>query len=77
MIDNFRASSKSKIHLTIQIKLVPSKFNEEKQLMHSKSDNVKKHSDMKLEATAKRRSFLVSEPNYHPTKTLLRNNTGV
>ena len=36
---SFRASSKLKIHLTIKIKFVLSKVKEEKQLIHSKSDN--------------------------------------
>ena len=30
-------------------------------------ENVKKHRDIKLVATYKRRNQLVSEPNYHPT----------
>ena len=30
-------------------------------------ENVKKHRDVKLVATQKRRTYLVSEPNYHIT----------
>ena len=33
-----------------------------------KMDNVRKHRDIKLITTDKRRSQLVSEPNYHTTK---------
>ena len=31
-------------------------------------ENVRKHRDIKLVATNKRRNYLVSEPNYHTTK---------
>ena len=31
-------------------------------------ENVRKHKDIKLVTTEKRRSHLVSEPNYHATK---------
>ena len=31
-------------------------------------DSVRKHIDIKLVTTDKRRNQLVSEPNYHPTK---------
>ena len=31
-------------------------------------ENIRKHRDIKLVATERRRSCLVSEPNYHPTK---------
>ena len=31
-------------------------------------ENVRKHRDMKLVKTDKRRNYLVSEPNYHTTK---------
>ena len=34
-------------------------------------ENVRKHGDIKLVATDKRRNQLVSEPNYHTTKYLL------
>ena len=30
--------------------------------------NIRKHRDIKLVTTVRRRSCLVSEPNYHPTK---------
>ena len=30
--------------------------------------NVRKHRDIKLVATERRRNYLVSEPNYHTTK---------
>ena len=31
-------------------------------------ENVRKHRDIKLATTNKRRNYLVSEPNYHTTK---------
>ena len=31
-------------------------------------ENVRKHRDIKLATTEKRRNYLVSEPNYHTTK---------
>ena len=31
-------------------------------------ENVRKHRDIKLITTEKRRNYLVSEPNYHTTK---------
>ena len=31
-------------------------------------ENVRKHRDIKLVTTDKRRNYLVSEPNYHTTK---------
>ena len=31
-------------------------------------ENVRKHRDIKLVTTEKRRNYLVSEPNYHTTK---------
>ena len=34
-------------------------------------ENVRKHRDIKLVATDKRRNQLVSEPNYHTTKWFL------
>ena len=34
-------------------------------------ENVRKHRDIKLVATERRRNYLVSEPNYHTTKFLL------
>ena len=36
-------------------------------------DNVRKHRDIKLVTTDKRRNQLVSEPNYHPTKQFSEN----
>ena len=36
-------------------------------------ENVRKHSDIKLVATDKRRNQLVSEPNYHTTKWFSEN----
>ena len=30
-------------------------------------ENVRKHKDIKLVATERRRNYLVSEPNYHTT----------
>ena len=37
------------------------------------TENVRKHRDIKLVATEKRRLKLVSEPNYHTTKHFLEN----
>ena len=34
-------------------------------------ENVRKHRDIKLVTTDKRRSYLLSEPNYHTTKWFL------
>ena len=31
-------------------------------------ENVRKHKDIKLVTTERRRNYLVSEPNYHTTK---------
>ena len=36
-------------------------------------ENVRKHRDIKLVATGKRRNQLVSEPNYHTTKWFSEN----
>ena len=36
-------------------------------------ENVRKHRDIKLVTTEKRRSKLVSEPNYHTTKQFSEN----
>ena len=36
-------------------------------------ENVRKHRDIKLVTTDKRRNQLVSEPNYHIKKILFRN----
>ena len=36
-------------------------------------ENVRKHIDIKLVTTDKRRNRLVSEPNYHPTKWFSEN----
>ena len=35
-------------------------------------DNVRKHRNIKLVTTEKRRDYLVSEPNYHTTKFFYR-----
>ena len=37
-------------------------------LFLEKLENVRKHRDIKLVTTGKRRNYLVSEPDYHPTK---------
>ena len=36
-------------------------------------ENVRKHRDIKLVTTERRRNCLVSEPNYHTTKFLTEN----
>ena len=36
-------------------------------------ENVRKHRDIKLVTTEKRRNYLVSEPNYHSTKFFSEN----
>ena len=36
-------------------------------------ENVRKHRDIKLLTTEKRRNYLVSEPNYHTTKFFYEN----
>ena len=36
-------------------------------------ENVRKHRDIKLVTTERRRNYLVSEPNYHTTKFLTEN----
>ena len=36
-------------------------------------ENVRKHRDIKLATTGKRRNYLVSEPNYHSTKFFTKN----
>ena len=36
-------------------------------------ENVRKHRDINLVATNKRRNYLVSEPNYHRTKWFSEN----
>ena len=36
-------------------------------------ENVRKHKDIKLETTRKRRNRLASEPNYHKTKYFSEN----
>ena len=35
-------------------------------------ENVRKHKDIKLVTTERRRNYLVSEPNYHTTKFFSR-----
>ena len=37
------------------------------------AENLRKHSDIKLVATNRRRSYLVSEANYHTTKLFSEN----
>ena len=36
-------------------------------------ENVRKHRDIKLVTTERRRNYLVSEPNYHTTKFFIEN----
>ena len=36
-------------------------------------ENVRKHKDIKLVTTEKRRNYLVSEPNYHTSKFFTEN----
>ena len=36
-------------------------------------ENLRKHNDIKLVATEKRRNYLVSEPNHHTTKFFIEN----
>ena len=36
-------------------------------------ENMTKHRDIKLVATERRKSYLVSEPNYHTTKLFTEN----
>ena len=36
-------------------------------------ENVRKHRDIKLVTTKRRRNYLVSEPNYHTTKFFTKN----
>ena len=36
-------------------------------------ENVRKHRDIKLVATERRRNYLVSEPNYHTTNFFTEN----
>ena len=36
-------------------------------------ENVRKHRDIKLVTTERRRNYLMSEPNYHTTKFLTEN----
>ena len=38
------------------------------QFLQKNMENVRKHRDIKLATTEKRRNYLVSEPNYHTTK---------
>lgn len=40
MIDDLRASSKWKLHLTMKINFMPSKESGESQPLHSKSDDI-------------------------------------
>ena len=36
-------------------------------------ENVRKHRDLKLVTTERRRNYLVSEPSYHTTKSFTEN----
>ena len=40
MIDELKKSGEWKIHLTMKVNFMPSKDNEDKQLVHSKSNNI-------------------------------------
>ena len=40
-------------------------------------ENVRKHRDIKLFTTERRRIYLVSEPNYHSTKFFTKNLLGI
>ena len=42
MIDEFKKSGERKIHLTMKVNFVSSKDNNDKQLIHSKCDNMQK-----------------------------------
>ena len=40
-------------------------------------ENVRKHGDIKLVTTERRRNYLVSEPNYHTTKFFTESLLGI
>ena len=40
-------------------------------------ENVRKHRDIKLARTERRRTYLVSEPNYHTKKLFTENLLGI
>ena len=40
-------------------------------------ENVRNHRDMKLITNEARRNYLVSEPNYHATKLVSENSSGI
>ena len=40
-------------------------------------ENVRKHRDIKLVTTERRRNYLVSEPNFQPTKIFTENVLGI
>ena len=40
------------------------------QVLEKNIENVRKHGDIKLVTTERRRNYLLSEPNYHNTKFL-------
>ena len=40
------------------------------QFLENNIENVRKHGDIKLVTTERRRNYLLSEPNYHNTKFL-------
>ena len=43
------------------------------QFLEKTMENVRKHRDIKLVTTERRRNYLVSEPNYHTTKFFTKN----
>ena len=43
------------------------------QFLEKPWEMLKKHSDIKLATTEKRRNYLVSEPNYHTRKFFIEN----
>ena len=44
----------------------------DKEVFEKTMENVRKHRDIKLAITERRRNYLVSEPNYHATKLFCR-----
>ena len=43
------------------------------QFLKKTTENVRKHRDIKLITTERKRNYLVSEPNYHTTKFFTEN----
>ena len=41
--------------------------------LEKKIENLRKHRDIRLATTERRENCLVSEPNYHPTKSFAEN----